>query len=342
MAGERIAVVGAGANGAAIGADLVRAGLDVTFIEQWPAHVEAMRAHGVRVIMPGTTELTPVRVFHVCEVASLRQQRFDIVLIVVKAYDTRWACELIKPLVAPDGLVVGVQNGMTMDAVASIMGPERTLGAVIEIASGLFEPGVVRRQTPPGGTWFGIGAYDGNASGRETVLADILRHAGRVEIAKDIRSAKWMKLVINSTEFLVSSLLGLPLAQAVAIPGIREVMMESGREAIRTGLALGYTLVPILGKTRVDVNDPDQYTKELFEALLKGWTLPDTKVAVLQDWEKGRRAEVDDINGLVVAGQESLGGRAPVNERLVELAHQVERGELKPDPSNAPLLLSLV
>lgn len=341
MAGERIVVVGAGANGAAIGADLVRAGLDVTFIEQWPAHVDAMRAHGVRVVMPEVTHVTPVRVFHVCEVATLREQ-FDVALIVVKAYDTRWACELIKPLVASDGLVVGIQNGMTMDAVASIMGRERTLGAVIEIASGLFEPGVVRRQTPPGGTWFGIGAYDETASSHETALAAILRHAGTVEIAKDIRSAKWMKLVINSTEFLVSSLLGLPLAQAVAIPGIREVMMESGREAIRTGLALGHTLVPILGKTRVDVNDPDQYAKELFEALLKGWTLPDTKVAVLQDWQKGRRAEVDDINGLVVSGQKQLGGRAPVNERLVDLAHQVERGALKPDPSNAPLLLALV
>jgi 2-dehydropantoate 2-reductase len=338
---KRIAVVGTGANGAAIGADLTRAGLDVTFIEQWPAHVETMRTQGVRVVMPGVTQTTPVRVFHVCEVATLREQ-FDVALIVVKAYDTRWACELIKPLLAADGLAVGIQNGMTMDTVASIMGSERTLGAVIEIASGLFEPGIVRRQTPPGGTWFGIGAHSENGADREAILADILRHSGTVEIAKDIRSAKWMKLVINSTEFLASSILGLPLAQAVAIPGIREVMMESGREAIRTGLALGHKLVPILGKTRVDVNDPDQYARELFEALLEGWTLPDTKVAVLQDWQKGRRAEVDDINGLVVSGQKSVGGRAPVNERLVELAHQVERGELKPDPSNAPLLVSLV
>ena len=127
MTSRRIAIVGTGANGASIGADMTRAGLDVTFIDQWPAHVEAMRKDGIRIEMPDETLVTPVRAFHLCEVATLREA-FDVVLIVVKAYDTRWACELIKPLVKPDGLVVGVQNGMTMDDVASIIGPERTLG----------------------------------------------------------------------------------------------------------------------------------------------------------------------------------------------------------------------
>ena len=108
----RIAVVGTGANGAAIGADLTNAGHDVTFVEQWPAHVEAMRAHGIRVETPGAVETTRVNAIHLCEVATQRQS-FDLVLVLVKAYDTRWACELIKPLVAAGGLVVGVQNGMT-------------------------------------------------------------------------------------------------------------------------------------------------------------------------------------------------------------------------------------
>jgi len=89
MGNKRIAVVGTGANGAAIAADLTQAGLDVTCIEQWPAHVEAMRADGILVETPGETQVTPLRVFHVCEVAELRE-RFDLVLIVVKAYDTRW------------------------------------------------------------------------------------------------------------------------------------------------------------------------------------------------------------------------------------------------------------
>jgi 2-dehydropantoate 2-reductase len=338
---KRIVIVGTGANGAAFGADMVNAGLDVSFVEQWPDHVEAMRADGLRVEMPNETVTTPVNAFHLCDVATMRAP-FDVVFLGVKAYDTRWACELIKPLVAPDGLVVGLQNGMTLDDVAAVMGPGRTMGAVIEVAGGMYEAGVVIRQTGPDGTWFGIGAYDDATRGREQEVVDILRHAGTAEIKDDIRSAKWMKLVVNAAEFLPSSILGLPLAEAIKIPGMREVMMASGREAVHTAMALGHDLVPIFGNTHVEANDPDGYATVLLDAVLSDWTLPDTKVTVLQDWLKGRRAEVSDINGLVVREQAALGGTVPVNAGLVEIAHRIERGEIQADVSNADLLRSLL
>ena len=341
MPGKRIAMVGTGATSGGFGADIVRAGLDVTFIEQWPAHVEAMRADGLRVELPEETVTTPVAAFHLCEVATLREP-FDIVLLGVKAYDTRWACELIRPLVAEDGLVVGLQNGMTMDVVASVVGPGRTLGAVIEVAANMFEPGVIVRQTPPSGTWFAVGAYDEATRGREAEIAEVLRHTGAVEIRDDIRSAKWMKLVANAAEFLPSSILGLPLADSVALPGIMDVMRAAGREAVRTGMALGHQLVPIFGEKRVEVNDPDHHATVLFDAVLKGWTLSDTKVATLQDWLKGRRGEIDEISGLVAGEQARLGGGAPVNRQLVEIARRIEHGELAADPSNADLLRSLL
>jgi 2-dehydropantoate 2-reductase len=82
-----------------------------------------------------------------------------------------------------------------------------------------------------------VGAYDESTRGREHEVADVLRHTGKVDISTDIRSAKWMKLVANAAEFLPSALLNLPLAQAVKVPGIRQVMVEAGKEAIRTGLA---------------------------------------------------------------------------------------------------------
>ena len=77
---RKVAVVGTGANGASIGADLTRAGEDVVFIEQWPAHVEAMRANGVTVNLPDRSVTTDVRTLHLCEVATLREQ-FDVVLL---------------------------------------------------------------------------------------------------------------------------------------------------------------------------------------------------------------------------------------------------------------------
>src|SRR4051812_36624538 len=106
----KIAVVGTGANGASIGADMIRAGCDVTFIDQWPAHVEAMRSNGLTVHLPDSTHTTEVRAYHLCQVAEIRD-KFDVVFVSVKTYDSRWVCELIKPLLHEDSLVVGLQNG---------------------------------------------------------------------------------------------------------------------------------------------------------------------------------------------------------------------------------------
>ena len=139
---KKIAILGAGANGASIGADLTRAGLDVVLIDQWPEHVAAMRQRGVRVEMPESTIETPVRAYNLCDVCTFRE-KFDVVLMLMKAYNSRWASWLIEPYLKPDGLLVGVQNGMTVDVIADVVGPSRTLGCVIEISSAMFDPGVV-------------------------------------------------------------------------------------------------------------------------------------------------------------------------------------------------------
>ncbi|NEM91832.1 ketopantoate reductase family protein [Galbitalea soli] len=337
--GPRIAVLGTGANGASIGADLTRAGLDVTFIEQWPAHVEAMRERGIRVQMPEETIVTPVTVLHLCEVATLRQP-FDLVFVLVKAYDTRWACELIKPYLAADGLVVGLQNGMSLDDIADIVGTDRTIGAVIEVSSNMFDPGVVNRQSPPSRSWFAVGGLSAAAQARAGEVAAVLGHAGTVEVSDDVRSSKWMKLVANAAELVPSAVLGVPLAEAIAIPGMKEFMTEAGREAVRACLAAGSRVRPIFGMTDARLDDPEQYAEQLFDAVLGHFTLPDTRTTVLQDWMKGRHSEVDEINGLVVAVLGAGSGGAPHNARVVDLAHRIEAGELEATPANAALLLA--
>ena len=117
---QKIAVLGSGANGASIGADLTRAGLDVVLIDQWPEHVQAMRKSGIRIEMPGETLALPVRAHNLCDVCTFTDQ-FDVVLLLMKAYDTRWACQLIEPYLKPHGLLAGVQNGMTTDVIAEVV-----------------------------------------------------------------------------------------------------------------------------------------------------------------------------------------------------------------------------
>ncbi|MBN9605166.1 MAG: 2-dehydropantoate 2-reductase [Actinomycetales bacterium] len=333
----RIAVVGTGANGASLGADMIRAGLDVTFIEQWPAHVEAMRAHGLTVKLPDETQTTPVSVYHLCQVAELRDP-FDIVFISVKSYDTRWTTELIRPVLADDGVVVGLQNGMTIDDVAEIVGEDRTLGAVLGIAANMYEPGTVVRQVPPSGTWLAVGALDGSVTPAVESVAEALRHAGRVEVSRDIRAAKWMKLLANIPEMLPSAILNLPLLSAERIDGVRAVMDAATREAYRVAKDLGIPMVPIFGKSAEQVAQTEDYAVGLVDEVLASYSLPDTRVAVLQDWDKGRRAELDAFCGYIVAQAQRRGVPAPVNAAILELACRIEAGELRPDPANAALL----
>lgn len=338
---KKIAVLGSGANGASIGADLTKAGLDVILIDQWPEHVQAMRERGIRIEMPDETLVQPVRAYNLCDVCTFTE-RFDIVLLLMKAYDSRWATQLIEPYLKPDGLVAGVQNGMTTDTIASVVSPGRTMGCVIEISSTMFDPGIVRRDSPPSRSWFAVGSIDPATRGREDEIADLLRHSGKVEIVDNIRATKWMKLVSNATTLVSTGLLGLSMHEAVALPGMRELMLRSGQEALDTGAALGHPVLPIFGLTPEDMRQSNRLVETLLDVLLAGFTLPSTKTTVLQDWMKGRHSEVDDLNGLVAAEAERLGRAAPVNAAISELAHRIEQGVLKPEPSNLRLLQALV
>jgi len=334
-------VLGAGAQGAGVAADMAAAGLDVTVIEQWPAHVEAMREHGIRVHHPGGEAVTPVRAIHLCEVAELRQP-FDVVFLVVKAYDTRWAAELIAPHVAADGVVVGLQNGMSIDEIVAAVGAERTVGAVIEMASSMFDPGVVTKQNGPDTAWFAIGAEHPAAAARLADVQSALARTGTVEIVDDIRSAKWMKLVANAGELVVSAILDLPLAEAARIDGVHDFMVGCGTEAARAAIADGSRLVPILGLGDLALAGPEAYASALLGEVLDVYTMPDTLTTVLQDWMKHRHCEYREINGLVVDVLERAGQPAPFSRRVVELAARIESGELRRGIENLDRLLAAV
>lgn len=342
MTSTRIAVLGSGANGSGVGADLIQAGVDVTLIEQWPAHVEAIRERGLTIRMEGGDQHVEVpRIMHLCEVATLKQP-FDIVLMLMKAYDSRWAAQLIEPHLAEDGLLAGVQNGMTTQTIAEVVGPERTMGTVIEVSSTMTDPGEVHRHTPPERSWFAVGALPGGPSGREEEIARLLRHSGTVTITDDIQATKWMKLVSNCSVLVPTAMLGLPMLDALSVPGLRELMLRAGQEALDVGRALGHPVLPIFGLTAEDVASPDTVADTMLDFLYTGFVRPGATTTVLQDWTKSRHSEVDDLNGHVVAEGARLGVPTPVNAAIVEIAHRIERGDLAPDVANVGVLAGMV
>ena len=336
--GPRIAFLGTGAQGASIAADFALAGLDVTFIDQWPDHIEAIRKNGITVNLPTQQINAKVTALHLCQIAEVKEP-FDVVFMVVKAYDTRWAAEMIKPVLAPDGLVVGLQNGMTHEDIASIVGRERTIGAVIEIASNMWVPGITNRQNDHEESWFALGALDPKTQPRVEAVAKILRNSGRVEVMDDIRSAKWMKLVVNAAELIPSAIVNLPLNDAARFPGMLEVMRLAGYEAMQAALEDGAKIIPIIGMPPVTTNHPERYVDQIFDEVLKTFSRPDTLVTSLQDWRKGRRAEVQEVNGWVVDMLRAHGRPSPMNQLVVQMGFEIESGKRKPEVGNAHELI---
>jgi len=337
---KKIAVLGTGANGSCAAADLTNASLDAVLIDQWPAHVEAMRANGLRVTMPEEEVHANVRAYHLCDVCTLNE-KFDIVFLMTKAYDTRWPAEFIKPYLAEDGLLIGIQNAMTFDDIADIVGSSRTIGCVVELSSEVFIPGLVQRNTSREKTWFGIGSVDPATEERLPEIQSILSHVGRVTIQPNIMSAKWMKLVVNTMCLGPFAAMGLKLSETAELPGMRELALRAGSEALELGQHLGYSLEPIFGLTPDEVAGSNQLLETLLDKLDRD-VGPNARDCSLQDHLKGRYSEVDLINGLVVEEWKKRGRAAPANAAIVEISRRIHSGELKPERANMTIAQELV
>jgi len=335
--GKNIAILATGAIGSSVGADLAKAGYEVLLIDQWPAHVEAMKANGLRVTMPDEELHTPVQAFHLCEVCTLNQQ-FDIVFLTAKSCDSCWMAQFIKPYLRPDGILVSLQNSLNDEWIAPIIDVSRDIGCVVELSAEIFEPGLVKRNTTHAGTWFGLGELHGRVTPRLKELAKILSEAGKTEITTNIWGAKWTKLIANSMLQAPIGILGLREWEATQIPQVFDFCIQLGREATEVGATLGYTIEAIYGLS------PEEFMGATDEVLKKNLVTLVTHIgkearnSVLQDHLKGRYSEVDYLNGLIVKKGKEAGVPTPLNEAVTYLTKQIQEGSLKPDRANLALL----
>lgn len=333
---KSLAVLGAGAIGSSVAADLTKAGCDPAVIDQWPAHVEAMRAKGLQVRIKDEELRIPVRAFHLCDLASANLE-FDTVFLAAKSNDHRWMTEFITPYLKEDGVLVGLQNGMNDDSIASIVGRGRTVGSVVELQAELFTPGQIQRNTTRGGTWFAVGELDGSITARAEEIAALMRNVGRCDVTGNIYGAKWTKLIANIMTQAPFGLFGLRNYEAMALPGMFEISVKLGRESLAVGTALGYRIEPVFGlgaDAFSGSSDENLVTamKTLMGHVGGGRTAP------IHDHMKGRRSEMAFIPGLVAKRGRELGIPTPAVDAVVEIDRRINRGELTMDPSNFELL----
>ncbi len=341
----KIAIFGAGALGGHVGGYLARDGHDITLIDPWPEHVEHMRAAGLT--LEGQTEperfTQRVTAMHLTELQQVANGRlFDFAFVSVKSYDTVWATEMIRQYLVPGGFTVSLQNGINEERMAGVIGWGKTVGCIAStIAVELTAPGHVRRNVKLGGgqhTIFRVGEPHGRITERAQMIAGMLSCVDSAKTTTNLWGERWSKLAVNCMRNPVAAATGRGGNANDTDDHTRMLAIRIAAEAVEVGQALGYALEPVYGMAPDDVVGAAKGDKPALgrvEARLSEnmkRRSDKQRPSMGQDIEKGRRTEIDFINGLVVEKAATLGIPTPANLGIIEAVKKVERGEAKPGP----------
>jgi 2-dehydropantoate 2-reductase len=340
----RIGIIGAGAIGCVVGGLLTKAGHDVALIDQWPEHVEAMKTRGLRLSGTCGEHTIPVKALHLHEVQSLREP-LDLAFIAVKSYDTEWATQLgLAYLRQPTGAVVDFQNGINDERVAAVAGRARTLGCVITISAGLYEPGHAMR-TDTGLVGFKVGELDGADSVRAREVAGILNGVAAAKVTTNLWGERWSKLAVNCMANPLAGLSGLGSAEVRTEGAPRRVAIHLAAEVVRVGHALGRQIEPLFGieaQRFVDAAEGRGLEEVETDMVAEAKRRSGGRPSFLQDVLKGRRTEIDYLNGYVSEQGRRVGVPTPFNDAIVAEVHRHGVGTLRPDPKNLEPLIRML
>jgi 2-dehydropantoate 2-reductase len=285
----------------------------------------------------------PARALHITDVQQLAKEKpIDIAFVSTKSYDTAWATMMIAQYLAPDGFVVSLQNCMNEETVANVVGWGKTLGCIASsITVNLPDPGHIHRGAGKHGaahTVFRAGEVHGRITPRAEEVARLVGTADSAKVTDNLWGERWSKLVANVMGNGLSACTGLSGGQMLQTEPIRRFGARLGSEAIRVGQALGYSLEEILHvppETIARAGEGDEaamgvYVEQRFKDAKK--TSAEQRPSMGQDMQKGRRTEIEYLNGFVVREGSKLGMPCRANAVLTDLVKRVEKGELKADP----------
>jgi len=346
---KRIVVVGAGAIGGYTGGNLAHNGYDVTLIDPWPEHIEAIRKDGLSLegITPAESVVAHPKTLHLTEAQHLSKEKpIDIAFISVKSYDTEWATTMIRQYLSPTGYVVSLQNCINEERIAGIVGWGRTVGAIAAILSAeLYAPGKIRRtgaKNPPGHEVYRVGEVHGRITARIEELGEMIRSIDTCKVTDNLWGERWSKLCVNGMHNGVSASSGLSGNAMRQDERIRRVIIKLGGEAVRVGQALGYRLEDIAGQDAdklARAAEGDRAALDEVESLMLALRNSQQRSehqrpSMGQDMQKGRRTEIDFINGVIVEKGREIGRKAPTHEKLIAAVKRVELGQAPPSPEH--------
>ncbi len=331
----RIAIYGAGSLGTILGAFISKAGVDIELINRNKAHVEALRTKGAQVV--GTMQFTQrVTAYTPDEMSG----QYDILFLMTKQQHNAEVVEMLKGYLAPDGVLVTFQNGLPEMQIADILGEGRVLGCTVAWGATLQSPGICELTSEPDALSFSLGAISEQRNRHFDRVKELLELMGTVDVEDNFIGTRWSKLLINASFSGMSAVLGCTFGEAAKPRVSRRIVQALIKECIDVCQAGGIRIEPVQGKDIVKLLNYSNAAKKAFSyfiipiAIRKHAKL---KASMLQDLEKGKLTEVDAINGAVSAYGRKVGCPTPMNDRVVEIIHKIEQGQLKPGVENLRL-----
>lgn len=327
-----ILVIGAGAVGGVLGGLLTQAGRRVVFLVHSEDSARRIRAGGLMV--SGVRRAFTVRVDVSHRPGDLAGP-FGIVLVAVKTYDLAAALRPALGLVASDGLVVSLQNGVAIDDLEALAGPDRAVGCVVGWGATLHPDGTAEL-TSEGS--LAIGSRSPGAQARLEPLRQVLNAAFPTVTSTDILADLYSKLVINSCITSLGALSGRTLGRMLAKRRCRSLFIGVIREAMAVADALEIRVPAYAG--RLDYyrflrgSGPLDGLRRHFFIRLMGLKYRRLRSSSLQSLERGRRTEVDWFNGWIGRQGRERGVPTPLNDRLTAMVHEIEAGVRSISPRN--------
>lgn len=305
----KIAIFGAGALGGYFGGRLLQAGHDVSFIARG-TQLEALLHNGLQIESPlGDASLRPVQ----ATADPSEPGPVDLVLFLVKLYDTRAAARALKPLLGVDTPVISFQNGVEgWEILGEEVGRERVLAGVAYIFADVRAPGVVRHSGSLAKLVFG--EFDGSRSERVWALAHALTDAHiDARIADDVEVSIWEKFVLLSSLSGVTTLTRLSIGQVLGDELCAELFREALEEAARVGLKKCRGLAADIAERQLE------FAKSLPREM---------RSSMLNDLERGQRIELEYLSGSVARLGEALGIATPAHSAFYRGLHPYINGKL--------------
>ena len=345
----RIGVIGAGAIGGSLGGFMALKGEDVTLIDTWRDNVDMMRENGL--VLDGSVgeHRVEVNALHTDELDRLSGS-FDILIVAVKSYDTKWALDLMSPFIHEDTWVVSPQNSIIELQIAPIVGARRTIGCVTTISVAMMEPARILRSDSVSQSLqgqpiaFRVGELDGRVTPRVEELSRLFEPAGHTVVTQELWSERWTKLATNCMANPTSAVTGLPSYDMKADERSRKMMLKLCVEVVKVGRAVGHDVrVPMADFTLEDMEQASiEGHPELEERFVGEPQKFPGRPSMGQDVIKGRRTEIDYLNGFAAEQGKRIGVPTPYNEATVAVVKGVESGEFPVGIENVARVESMV